>query len=113
VDAVTDAARPARSSFRRALSGLERSLLAGERCAPVSDRRAAAAGEPREGPLHEYLERVRTEAHAVTDAEVAELRRLGHTDDEIFELTVCAAFGAAQRRLGAGQLAIAAAYDEE
>ncbi|MEI8411810.1 hypothetical protein [Kribbella sp. CCNWLW201] len=38
----------------------------------------------------------------MTDADVAELRAVGVSEDEIFEITVAAALGAACHRLDAG-----------
>jgi hypothetical protein len=62
------------------------------------------------GPLGPYLDKVRDQATAVTDAEVARLRAGGHSDDELFELTVAAALGAASDRMEAGLRAIAEAF---
>lgn len=104
---------PKRPEFARALAGLERSLLSAEHKVPAADRQAAAGPDKGAGAMGEYLDRVRKAADSVTDEEVAELRRHGHSDDEIFELTVCAAFGASRRRLDAGLAAIAAAYEEK
>ena len=105
---------PTRPSIRKSLAGLERSLLDGERTRPAEQRRAAAVGDGgTTGALHDYLERVRNNAYAVTDEEVAELRRAGHGDDELFELTICAAYGAARERLDAGLAAVALAYESD
>jgi len=113
-DGASDPERlPERATFRSALVALERSLLRGEATRSAADRRSAAGPGDGEGPLAEYLQRVRLEAYAVTDEEVAELRRNGHSDDELFELTVCAAFGAARRQLDAGLAALAEAYDSD
>jgi alkylhydroperoxidase family enzyme len=49
-----------------------------------------------------YLEKVRTGAYAVTDAEVDALKAAGHSEDEIFEQTVSAAVAAGLLRLEAG-----------
>jgi alkylhydroperoxidase family enzyme len=48
-----------------------------------------------------YLEKVRTGAFAVTDEDVAELKRAGIAEDEIFEATVAVAIGEGLRRLDA------------
>src|SRR6185503_9841229 len=104
---------PTRPSIRKSLAGLERSLLGGERTRPAEERREAAVGGGTTGALHDYLERVRNSAYAVTDEEVAELRRAGHGDDELFELTICAAYGAARERLDSGLAAIALAYESD
>jgi alkylhydroperoxidase family enzyme len=52
--------------------------------------------------LAAYVEKVRTRAYTVTDAEVEALKAAGHSEDEIFEQTVSAAVGAGLLRLDAG-----------
>jgi len=45
-------------------------------------------------------------AYRITDADVAGLKAAGRSEDEIFEVTVAAAVGAALRSLGAGMRAV-------
>ena len=52
-----------------------------------------------------YVDTVVRHAYRVTDAQVAELRT-GHSDDELFEITVAAAVGAAMHRLDRGMAAL-------
>jgi hypothetical protein len=64
-------------------------------------RRAAFANrdvDPRARPLLEIVTRC---AWTVADGDVAGVRQAGMTDDEIFELVVCAALGQATRQLEA------------
>jgi alkylhydroperoxidase family enzyme len=63
-----------------------------------------AARPDRERPqtARGYLETVRRHAYRVTDGQVAELRAVGLSEDEVFELTVAAAVGAGLERLEAG-----------
>jgi alkylhydroperoxidase family enzyme len=63
-------------------------------------RLAGSAGSPPE-VMQPYLEKVRTRAYAITDEDVAELRREGVTEDEIFEATVAVAIAEGLRRLDA------------
>lgn len=49
--------------------------------------------------LQGYVDTVARSAWKVTDADVAALRRAGYSEDEIFEITVSAALGAATGRL--------------
>jgi alkylhydroperoxidase family enzyme len=51
--------------------------------------------------LAAYLEKVRTHAYKVTDADVEQLQAAGVSDDEIFEQTVAAAIAEGLRRLDA------------
>lgn len=70
-------------------------LIAALRGAAQPDRHAPSA-------FHAYLEKVRTGAFTVTDADVETLRAAGHSEDEIFEQTVSAAVAAGLLRLEAG-----------
>ena len=49
-----------------------------------------------------YLTKVRERAYTVTDEDVQALEDGGHSEDEIFELTVSAAVAAGLERLEAG-----------
>ena len=49
--------------------------------------------------LESYLEKVRTRAYAITDADVQALKDAGVSEDEIFEQTVAAAISEGLRRL--------------
>ncbi len=99
--------RDAREPFQR----LEAGLLRGPAVASPAARAAAAAGEG-DGPLGDYLRLVHTAASRVTPAQVEALRaQLG--DDALFELTVCAAHGAARARLDAGLAALDEAFGSD
>ena len=70
--------------------------------APLDDLAAAVAAL---GPPHpamaEYLEKVRSRASTVTDADVDALRTAGCSEDEIFEQTVAVAVAQGLRRYDA------------
>lgn len=69
--------------------------------------RANVAETSAAGPeLGAYLEKVRTHAYKVTDADVAALKAAGSTEDEIFEQTVAAAISEGLRRLDAAAAVI-------
>ncbi|WP_040864378.1 carboxymuconolactone decarboxylase family protein [Nocardia exalbida] len=70
--------------------------------------RTAATADP--GPhdqteLAGFADLVADRSYRVTEQHLAALKAAGHTDDEIFEATAVAAYGAADRRLRAAQLA--------
>jgi alkylhydroperoxidase family enzyme len=88
--------------FTTKLADLERRLLDGPGSLDPGVRRAAASGSDMPPQLAAYLEKVRHRAYTVTDDEVEALKASGWTEDQLFELTVAAAFGAARRRLQAG-----------
>jgi len=74
---------------------------------PIEQLRAVADGAPAEPPaLAPYLEKVRSRAYTVTDADVAELKAAGHSEEEIFEHTVAVSVVEGLRRLDAGLGAI-------
>jgi hypothetical protein len=65
-------------------------------------REAAQPDRPVPPDLAAYVEKVRTRAYTVTDAEIDALKAAGRSEDEIFEQTVSAAVGAGLLRLDAG-----------
>jgi hypothetical protein len=69
-------------------------------------RQAAGAGHPLPDPWGPYADKVRDRSYSVTDADVAALQRAGRTEEEIFEITIAVAMGAALRRLDAGLRAV-------
>ncbi len=74
---------------------------------PIERLRSNAASAP--GPraeLADYLEKVRSGAYAVTDADVEAARAAGCSEDEIFEQTVAVAIREGLRRLDAAMEAI-------
>lgn len=94
------------SKFSHKLRELEHRILDQPGTLDPLIRRAAANGEaPAE--LAGYVEKVRLHAYRVTDADVEALRALGYLEDQIFELTVAAAYGAARHRLDTALQAMA------
>jgi alkylhydroperoxidase family enzyme len=89
------------------LRDLERRVLDQPGTLDPSVRRAAADGGTVPEAVAGYADKVRRAAYTVTDEEVAHLLATGWTQDQLFELTVAAAFGAARRRLQIGLDAMA------
>jgi alkylhydroperoxidase family enzyme len=74
---------------------------------PIEQLRAVVAAAQLEPPaLAPYLDKVRSRAYTVTDADVAALTVAGVSEDEIFEHTVAVAVAEGLRRLDAGLGAI-------
>src|SRR5579875_1458546 len=96
-----------RSIHRRLVSR----ILQGPGSAPAEQRARAFdnAGAPE--PLRVLLDKVATRAAEVTDADFDSAARAGFTDDQLFELVVCSAVGAATRQYEAGLAALAAAAE--
>jgi hypothetical protein len=56
--------------------------------------------------LRSYLSKVREASYRITDADFDALHTAGRSDEEIFELTIAAALGAALRSRDAGLRAL-------
>jgi alkylhydroperoxidase family enzyme len=69
-------------------------------------RAAVAALPPPPAAMAPYLDKVRSRAHEIEDADVEALKDDGFSEDEIFEQTVAAAVGEGFRRLEAGLRAV-------
>jgi alkylhydroperoxidase family enzyme len=69
-------------------------------------RANVASTEPAPPELAAYLEKVRTHAYTVMDADVENLKAAGLSEDEIFEQTVAAAISEGLRRLDAASAVI-------
>ena len=74
----------------------------------ASVRRAAGAGAELSAPWSSYVAKVRESSYTITDADVAALKAAGRSEEEIFEVTVAAATGAALHRLERGLRALRA-----
>jgi len=88
------------------IRNLEVAVLDGPGTAEAKLRRAAASGGEVPAVLRTYVQKVRHTAWQVTDEEVQALRTAGYTEDQIFEITVATALGAALHRLRLGQRAL-------
>ncbi|MFB9833825.1 hypothetical protein [Actinoallomurus acaciae] len=69
-------------------------------------RTAAANGGPLPEPWRSYATAVRDASYEITGADVDRLTAAGHTEDQIFEVTVAAATGAALHGFEAGRRAL-------
>jgi AhpD family alkylhydroperoxidase len=69
-------------------------------------RTAAASGGPLPEPWQSYATTVRDASYKITSADIDRLTGAGHTEEEIFEVTVAAAVGAATRGFDAGRRAL-------
>jgi AhpD family alkylhydroperoxidase len=69
-------------------------------------RAAAVAGDPLPEPWQSYATMVRDASYRITDTDVDRLTAAGYSEDQIFEVTVAAAVGAALRSFDAGRNAL-------
>jgi hypothetical protein len=72
----------------------------------VEELRAIAGSIEPDPRMDVYLDRVRTRAYAITDADMQALRDAGISEDEVFEQTVAAAISEGLRRWDAAERAI-------
>jgi hypothetical protein len=94
------------------ISQLHRELIArvldGEAKAPREMRRAAFDNSGLDEPTRTLIEKIADRSYAVTDEDVAAVGA-GLSEDQIFELMVCAAVGAADRQYNSAMAALAEA----
>jgi hypothetical protein len=97
------------SDIRQAREALVRRILEGEGKASPSDRRAAFQNNGLDEPLGKLADKVARRAYSVTDEDIAAVRAASLSEDEIFEILVCAAVGQASRQYDAALAALDAA----
>ena len=98
-----------RATLTALLEAHRKTLLEGPGHASPEVRAAAAAGKG-EGKLGEYVRQIHEAAYKVTAEQLRELQQT-HSDDVLFEVTVCAAHGAAKQRHDAALAALDAAWE--
>jgi hypothetical protein len=91
---------------RPKLEALEEAILHGPGALPPEARQAAARGDGTPEPFADYVDTIHRHAYRVTDRMVSGLAEAGAREDEVFEVSVAAAYGAARRRLDAGLRAV-------
>jgi alkylhydroperoxidase family enzyme len=93
--------------YRQKLEDFERRVLEQPGALDTDVRRSVGTGGQAPEAVAPYVDKVRRHAYEVTDADLSGLLAAGYTEDQLFELTVAAAYGAARRRLDAGLDAMA------
>ncbi len=94
------------AKYSRLISDLRKAVFDGPGRTDPAMRQSAATGEALTEPWLSYTAKIRDEPWGVTDSDIENLRAAGHSEDEIFEMTVAAAVGASLRTLDAGLLAL-------
>ena len=100
--APPDAAATVADGRRRLVADLRQTVFASPAEVDPETRSAAGFGGQVPEPWGSYAAKVRDESYRVTDDDIKALEAAGHSETEIFEVTVCAAVGAALRSLDAG-----------
>jgi alkylhydroperoxidase/carboxymuconolactone decarboxylase family protein YurZ len=101
------------SDITQARKDLVARILEGDGGASRSRRRAAFDNAGLAEPLAGLINKVAKQAYKVTDEDIAAARASGLTEDQIFELVVCAAIGQATRQYDAALAALEAATEKE
>ena len=102
--------RQCRISRRRERTLVTR-ILEGDGRASHAQRGASFDNAGLPEPVRTLIDKVARRAYAVTDADLAAVRASGLSEDQIFELVVCAAIGQATRQYDRAFAAVAAATE--
>jgi len=97
------------SDIRQARKTLIARILEGEGTASHAQRRAAFDNAGLSEPLGALIVKVAKHAYQVTDDDVAAVRASGLSEDQVFEIVVCAAIGQATRQHDTAMAALDAA----
>ncbi|MHB8417840.1 MAG: hypothetical protein ACYDCL_07180 [Myxococcales bacterium] len=102
------------SDISKARQALVARVLEGGGQASIAQRRAAFDGAPElPEPVATLIRKVAQHAHEVADEDVAAVRKSGLSEDQIFELVVCAAIGQANRQYDSALAALDAATGKD
>ena len=101
------------ADVERARTKLIKRILEGEGRAPAAQRRAAFNNSGLAEPVGTLVDKVAQCSHKVTDEDIAAVRASGYSEDQIFELVVCAAVGQAGRQYDAALDALRAATEKD
>ena len=101
------------SDIREAREALLRRILEGAGEASSSDRQAAFNLRGLTGPPAVLVDKVARNVSSVSDEDIAATRASGLSDDQVFEIVVCAAIGQANRQYDAALAALKAATGME
>jgi hypothetical protein len=88
-------------------------VLDGDGRASRAERRAAFDNATLTEPLHRLISKVAKHPTQITDGDVAAVKASGLSEDQIFELVVCAAVGQATRQYQNALAALALAISDE
>ena len=101
------------SDITQARKALASRILEGEGKVSPSERRAAFQNSGLAEPLSTMVDKVARHADAVTDEDIAAAKASGLSEDQVFEIVVCAAIGQATRQYDAALAALETAAGKE
>jgi hypothetical protein len=100
------------SDITRARKALVARILEGDGTASHTQRRAAFDNVGLAAPLNTLIDKVAKRAYTVTDEDIAVATASGLSEDQIFEIVVCAAIGQATRQYDTAFAALEAATEK-
>lgn len=86
------------SDIRRTQKELVKRILEGDGKALPSERRAAFNNSGVAEPISTLVDKVAKHAYSVTDEDITGAKLSGLSEDQVFEIVVCAAVGQATRQ---------------
>jgi hypothetical protein len=101
------------TDIARAQQALVHRILEGDGTASPAERRAAFENNGVAPPLATLVEKTVAEPSAITDHDVVAARTAGLTEDQIFEIVVCAAVGQSMRQYQSARAALSVANRRE
>jgi hypothetical protein len=101
------------SDIREARNALARRILEGAGKASPSVRRAAFNNSSLAQPLSALVDKVARRPYSVTDEDITAATVSGLSEDQVFEIVVCAAIGQATRQYDTALAALEAATGKE
>jgi alkylhydroperoxidase family enzyme len=99
------------SDIRQARTALIAQILEGDGAASHAQRRAAFASVATAEPQSTLIDKLTKHPNDISDADVAATLASGLSEDQVFELTVCAAVGQATRQYETALAALDAATE--
>jgi hypothetical protein len=87
-----------RANFKQLHQALTTRILEGDGVATATQRQAAFDNANLSEPLKTLINKVAKHAYKVTNKDIESVRTSGVTEDQIFELVICAAVGQASRQ---------------
>ena len=101
------------SDIKQARKAVVARILEGDGKASPANRRAAFNNTGLGEPLSTLIDKVVRHAYRVTDEDTAGAQASGLSEDQIFEIVVCAAIGQATRQYDGALAALEAATGKE
>ena len=97
------------ANIEQARKTLLRRVLEGDGKASALERRSAFSNTYLTEPIRQLVYKVAVNASAVNDEDIKRARQSGLSEDQIFEIVICAAIGQATRQYDRAKAALEAA----